>query len=123
MSDTAATPSGFGHFWPYYLRAHLDPRTRAMHYVGTVTGVVLLLTGIVNGPWWLILAGVVAGYGVAGVSHYIFEGNRPATLVNPHWSLVGDFYMLGLFLTGRLGPEIVRVRRLRDLAGQGIKPA
>jgi hypothetical protein len=123
MADITQTRSGFAHFWPYYLRAHMDPRTRAFHYAGTVTGVVLFLVGLIDGPWWLMLVGFVAGYGIAVPSHLLFEGNRPATLVNPHWSLVGDFYMLGLFLTGRLKPELARVVALRDLAGQGIRPS
>jgi hypothetical protein len=91
--------------------------------VGTVTGTVLFLAGAFFGPWWLMLLGVVAGYGIAVPSHLIFEGNSPATLVNPHWSLVGDFYMLGLFLTARLKPELERVAALRDLAGHGIRPS
>jgi len=123
MAEITETRSGFAHFWPYYLRAHMDPRTRAFHYVGTTTGVVLLLIGVFSGPWWLILLGVVAGYGIAVPAHFMFEGNRPATLVNPHWSLVGDFYMLGLFVTGRLKPELERVSALHDLAGHGIHPS
>jgi hypothetical protein len=123
MAEITQAPHGFAHFWPYYLRAHMDPRTRAMHYLGTVTGAVLFLLGALHGPWWLMLLGVVAGYGIAVPSHLMFEGNRPATLVNPHWSLVGDFYMLGLFLTGRLRPELDRVAALRDLAGHGLRPS
>ena len=123
MAETTETRSGFAHFWPYYLRAHMDPRTRAMHYTGTLTGAALFLIGAFHGPWWLMLLGVIAGYGIAVPSHPLFEGNRPATLVNPHWSLVGDFYMLGLFLTGRLKPELERVAALRDLAGHGITPS
>jgi len=123
MAAITETSHGFAHFWPYYLRAHMDPRTRAFHYVGTVAGVVLFLVGLFQGPWWLMLVGVVAGYGIAVPSHLMFEGNRPATLVNPHWSLVGDFYMLGLFLTGGLKRELERVSALRDLAGHGIRPS
>ena len=115
-------PRGFAHFWPYYLRAHLDPRTRACHYLGTVTGTALFLFGLMHGPWWLLPLAFVLGYGIAVPSHPLFEGNRPATLVNPHWSFVGDFYMLGLFLAGRLAPEIERVKQLSDLAGHGIRP-
>jgi hypothetical protein len=123
MAASAETSTGFAFFWPYYLRAHMDPRTRAFHYVGTVTGVLLFLIGAFHGPWWLMLLGVLAGYGIAVPAHFIFEGNRPATLVNPHWSVVGDFYMLGLFLTGRLPAEIARVSKLEDLAGHGIRPS
>jgi hypothetical protein len=123
MAATAETPTGFALFWPYYLRAHMDPRTRACHYVGTLAGVALFLIGAIHGPWWLIPLAIVAGYGIAGASHLIFEGNRPATLVNPHWSFVGDFYMLGLFLTGRLPVELARVRQLRDLAGHSFRPS
>ena len=123
MAEITETRGGFTDFWPYYLRAHMDPRTRAFHYVGTSTGVVLFLIGAINGPWWLMVLGVIAGYGIAVPSHFLFEGNRPATLVNPHWSLVGDFYMLGLFVTGRLKPELERVSALNDLAGHGISPS
>jgi hypothetical protein len=123
MAEITQTRGGFARFWPYYLRAHMDPRTRAFHYLGTLTGTALVLIGAIQGPWWLILLGAIAGYGIAVPSHLMFEGNRPATLVNPHWSLVGDFYMLGLFLTGRLKPELERVSALRDLAGHGIHPS
>jgi len=123
MAAITETSHGFAHFWPYYLRAHMNPRTRGFHYVGTLAGAVLFFVGIIHGPWWLALLGIVAGYGIAVPSHVLFEGNRPATLINPHWSLVGDFYMLGLFLTGRLKPELERVAALRDLAGQGVRPS
>ena len=123
MTAVSESRSGFAHFWPYYLRAHMDPRTRAFHYVGTVSAVALILAGAILGPWWLMPIGVVTGYGVAVPGHFLFEGNRPATLVNPHWSLVGDFYMLGLFLTGRLSQELERVKALQDLAGRGVRPS
>ena len=121
MAQTDNT--GFAHFWPYYLRAHMDPRTRALHYAGTLTGIVAFVVGLVEGPWWLMPLAFVAGYGIIVPSHLLFEGNRPATLISPHWSFVGDFYMLGLFLTARLPAEIARVRQLRDLAGHGVRPS
>src|ERR1051326_3400501 len=121
MAETTDNRSGFGEFWPYYLRAHMDPRTRAFHYVDTVTGTVLFVVGVFHGPWWLILLGVVAGYGIAVPSHLLVEGNRPATLDTPHWSLMGDFYMLGFVLTRLAWPKLDRVSALRDLAGHGTR--
>ncbi|HKW54065.1 MAG TPA: DUF962 domain-containing protein [Stellaceae bacterium] len=95
----------FGAFWPEYLRAHLDPRTRALH---TSLALVLLLCFALTGDW-LYLAGVpLAGYGFAWAAHVIFEKNRPATFEHPLLSFMGDFYMLYLWLTKRLAPELVR---------------
>jgi hypothetical protein len=96
----------FEEFWPFYLREHSKPRTRAFHYVGTSLVVALALAAIVTGRWWLLLAVPVAGYAFAWVSHAAIERNRPATFTYPAWSLRADFKMWWLWLTGRLGPDL-----------------
>ena len=101
--------SGFSAFWPEYLRAHLDPRTRALHYVGTSLSIVLLLAFLVTKDWRWLIGAPIAGYAFAWLAHLIFEKNRPATFDHPILSFMGDFYMLYLWLTNRLAPEIVRV--------------
>ncbi len=105
MGERAST---FAEFWPHYLDAHRDRRTRAMHYLGTGLGSVLLLAFIASGDWRLLVAAPVAGYACAWIGHGVFEGNRPATFGHPLWSFYGDFRMLFLWATGRLGPELER---------------
>lgn len=96
----------FEEFWPFYLREHSKPRTRAFHYVGTSLVVALALAALVTGRWWLLLAMPVAGYAFAWLSHAAIERNRPATFTYPAWSLRADFKMWWLWLTGRLGPDL-----------------
>jgi hypothetical protein len=100
--------SSFAEFWPHYLRAHSDPRTRAAHYLGTSAGVLLFLAFLATGAWPLLAAVPVAGYGFAWFAHGVFERNRPATFGHPLWSFAGDFYVLYCWATGRLAAELER---------------
>jgi len=95
-------------FWPVYLAAHANRRTRAVHYAGTMAAVVVLIAAIATREWWWLLAALAVGYAPAWFGHAVFEHNRPATFSHPLWSLLSDFRMLALFLTGRLGGELRR---------------
>ncbi len=96
----------FGEFWPFYLREHSRPGTRALHYIGTSLVVLIALAAILSGRWWLLVLMPLAGYGFAWTAHAIAERNRPATFTYPLWSLAADFRMWWLWLTGRLAPEL-----------------
>lgn len=96
----------FGAFWPFYLREHAKPATRAWHYVGSTLAILVLLGAVLTQTWWAIAAVPVAGYFFAWVSHAFVERNKPATFTYPLWSLIADYKMYVLFLTGRLGPEL-----------------
>ena len=93
----------FAEFWPFYVSEHSRPGTRVLHLIGTFTGVALVIYLIVTGRWWLFLLGLVPGYGCAWLAHFLIEKNRPATFKYPVWSLMGDYKMIGLMLTGRIG--------------------
>jgi hypothetical protein len=98
----------YAEFWSRYLGAHADPRTRALHYLGTLGAAVMLVLAAADGNWRWLVAAPLVGYGPAWLGHAVFEGNRPETCAHPVWSLSSDLRMLGLFLTGRLARELRR---------------
>ncbi len=92
----------FAEFWPYYLAEHSRPWTRLLHYIGSLTGLLVIVALIAAGKWWLFPLAFVPGYAMAWIGHFFIEKNRPATFTYPLWSFVGDWKMLGLMLTGKL---------------------
>ncbi len=98
----------FAEFWPFYLGEHRLPVCRAWHYLGTTASAVLLIVLLLFQLWpwlWLVL---IAGYGPAWIGHYIFEKNKPATFQYPLWSLMADYKMFFLAISGKLKDELNR---------------
>src|SRR5438094_1456006 len=100
----------YAEFWPRYLGAHVDPRTRALHYLGTAGALACIAGAAIAGDWRWLMAAPIVGYGPAWLAHAAFERNRPETFSHPVWSLISDFRMLGMFLAGRLAGELRRTR-------------
>ena len=107
MSALKNRISTYGEFWPYYLREHARTHTRVLHYVGTALVILLAITAAATDSR-MFIAVPIAGYGFAWFAHIAVEHNKPATFTHPLWSLVSDFRMFGLFITGRLGPHLDR---------------
>ena len=100
----------FEEFWPRYLQAHSDPRTRAFHVAGTIAGTAVVLGAIALRKPWLVAAGLAAGYGPAWFSHAFIERNKPETFRAPFASLRGDYLMAWHVLRGSIDTELDRAR-------------
>jgi hypothetical protein len=95
-------------FWLRYLRAHADRRTRTIHAAGTIAASTIVVAALAAGrPQWL-LAALVAGYAPAWSTHAVIEHNRPETFSRPVASLLADYRMAYLLLTGKLDRELQR---------------
>ena len=92
-------------FWPFYLSEHRNVTSRRLHFLGTGLSIAAVLAALLVNPLWAV-AIPLGGYGCAWFGHFVFEKNQPATFRYPFWSLVSDYRMFFLWLSGRLGPEL-----------------
>ncbi|XP_028064561.1 uncharacterized protein LOC114267700 isoform X3 [Camellia sinensis] len=95
-------------FWPFYMNQHSKPATRRWHFAGTLASILCFIYSLCFN-WWFVFFVPLFGYGLAWYSHFFVEKNFPATLSHPFWSLLCDFKMFGLMLTGQLDREIKRL--------------
>ncbi|CAJ1803518.1 unnamed protein product [Sphenostylis stenocarpa] len=95
-------------FWAFYVNQHSKPSTRRWHFAGTLFSIFFLLCSFFF-SWWFLFFVPFSGYGCAWYSHFFVEGNVPATFGHPFWSLLCDFKMFGLMLTGKMDREIKRL--------------
>jgi len=96
-------------FWDFYVQEHSKPATRALHFIGTSLGLLLLVWLIWRGAWHYFPLCLVVGYAFAWFAHFVVEKNRPATFQYPIWSFISDYKMMWFMLTGRMGREVERV--------------
>lgn len=98
--------ASFADFWPVYLRAHADPRCRALHYAASVSGITGAVAAIALGAWQPAALGAVVSYLLAWIGHFFVEKNRPLTFSYPLWSLAADYRMFFRWLGGRLSGDL-----------------
>lgn len=88
--------------WYAYLRAHLDERTRNLHYAGTLLAIGMFISAAITFQPILMLVGVICAYGLAWFGHFSIELNKPAAFSRPILSFLYNFKMLWLWLTGEI---------------------
>ena len=101
-ADQETRYTTFAEFYPFYLREHRNPTCRRLHFFG-ILGVLFCLAKLLvtlNPAWFL--GGLVWGYGLAWIGHFVFAKNRPATFKYPLFSLMGDWRMFSQMLTGTI---------------------
>jgi hypothetical protein len=103
MTEAAHDFQTYEQFWSHYLNEHSRAGTRWLHAAGTVGAVLLVVALVASGRWLWIPLALVPGYGLSWIGHYFVEHNTPATFGHPLWSMISDFKMVALMLTGQLG--------------------
>ena len=98
----------FQDFWPFYVGAHRRPICRILHYCGSFGALALIAVAVATQNWWWLIGAPIVGYGFAWVGHFRYERNLPATFDYPLYSVLADFKMLALGVTGRMGAEVER---------------
>ena len=85
--------STFKDFYPFYLSQHQNSTCRRLHYIGTLSILVILIETLMTQNWIQLLLLPLVGYGFAWIGHFIFEKNKPATFQYPFYSFLGDWLM------------------------------
>lgn len=92
----------YSEFYAFYLSEHAKPLTRRLHFVGTSLALACLFFALIKLHWLYLLLAPAFGYGIAWLSHYLVEKNRPASFKHPFYSFVSDWRMWWEMLTGKL---------------------
>jgi hypothetical protein len=95
-------------FWPCYLSHHRHRANRAAHDIADIIVLGASVYGLASRNPLLVVIGVVAGYAVVFVSHFLIEKNTPATFGHPLLAGLSNWRMFALMLMGRLDGEFER---------------
>ncbi len=105
----------FAEFWPYYVKEHLNPVNRTLHFIGSSLAAATAIGSIATGQLYMLPLAPVVGYGFAWVGHFFVEKNKPASFKYPLYSFMGDWVMWSKIVTGRMEEEVRRITGDSDL--------
>ena len=96
----------FADFYPFYLCEHDLAITKLFHFVATFNVSVLLLmlfnAKAASTKIRILIFATVQAYGLAWISHFFLEKNKPATFKYPIYSFFGDWMMFKDALMGKV---------------------
>ncbi|WP_019574551.1 Mpo1-like protein [Curvibacter lanceolatus] len=92
----------FADFYPFYLGEHSNRTCRRLHFAGSTLSLVCLAMLAFTGRPQYLLYGLLCGYGLAWVGHFVFEKNKPASFKRPLYSFMGDWAMYRDIWLGRV---------------------
>ena len=119
LNGIAAADSGsietFEDYYPVFLCGHSRPGTKLLHFIATLMYIVDVGTFLADGFRPLVgvkrytsgtfshdifpvlsqhlFTALFKGFGLSFASHYLIEGNQPATLSHPFMSVMADHRM------------------------------
>ena len=79
-----------------------------MHYFGTIASALVLVWAVATAELVVAARRAVLRLRAGLVRPFFIEKNKPATFEAPLWSLISDWRMCGLWLSGRLGHELMK---------------
>lgn len=94
--------TSFYEFYAFYLTQHENTTCRRLHFVGSLSIILLILYVMIVGVYSLLWYIPFIGYGFAWLGHALFEKNKPATFTYPIYSLFGDWVMFKDMLVGKI---------------------
>ncbi|MGN6105455.1 MAG: Mpo1-like protein, partial [Kofleriaceae bacterium] len=80
-----------GEFWEHYQELHSNPRTRALHAVGTASALGLLALAVARRSPKLALLAPVVDYGISQLAHRRIDGTKTQPMRRPLWHLRAEW--------------------------------
>jgi len=91
----------YNEFYQLFLAEHSKAGTRFFHFLGTLIILSALIFVMYSGKERFLWYIPIFGFGIAWLSHAVFEKCTPATCRYPLWTLISDFRLFFELLTGK----------------------
>jgi len=91
----------YNEFYLFYLTQHSKLWTRVFHFIAILLVLAVIIYVIQSGKERFLWYVPIYGLGISGLSHAIFEKNRPTIMSYPAWSVISDMRMFFELLIGK----------------------